>query len=52
MTGYKIVNLKHVIDEFGEDRTKAIFSEFSCPLNHDVEKFLKKEHLTVFQAVE
>lgn len=28
MTGYKIVNLKHVIDEFGEDRTKAILSDF------------------------
>ena len=43
MTGYKIVNLKHVIDGFGEERTKAILSEFSCPLNHDVEKFLKEK---------
>lgn len=43
MTGYRIVNLKHVIDEFGEDRTKAILSEFSCPLNKDVEKFLREK---------
>ena len=43
MTGYRIVNLKHVIDEFGEDRTKAILSDFSCPLNQDVEKFIKEK---------
>lgn len=43
MTGYRIVNLKHVIDEFGEDRTKAILSEFSCPLNQDMEKFIKEK---------
>ncbi len=40
MKGYKIVNLKMMIEELGEDRTKEILSGFSCPLNTDVEYFL------------
>lgn len=42
MTGYKIVNLKLLIEEIGEERTKNEFlSNFSCPYNKDVEEFLK-----------
>lgn len=41
MTGYKIVNLKLFLEEFGEDFVKESLSKFSCPLNLDVEKFLK-----------
>ena len=41
MTGYKIVNLKLMIDAVGEDTTKAVLSNFSCPLNKDVEDFLR-----------
>lgn len=41
MTGYKIVNLQLMIEEVGEDIAKQILSNFSCPLNQDVEKFLK-----------
>jgi len=40
MTGYKIVNLKLMVEEIGEDRTKEILSSFCCPLNEDVESFL------------
>lgn len=40
MTGYGLVNLKDMIQELGEGRTKEILSEFSCPLNKDVEFFL------------
>lgn len=41
MTGIKVVNLKLMIEEFGESTTKSILSDFSCPLNPDVENFLK-----------
>jgi hypothetical protein len=41
MTGYKIVNLKVLVDALGEDDAKGILSEFLCPLNPDVERFLK-----------
>ena len=41
MTGYKIVNLKLLIEELGEDRAKEILSSFRCPLNPDVEDFLR-----------
>lgn len=40
MTGYGLVNLKDMIHELGEDRTKEILSGFSCPMNKDVEFFL------------
>nr|DAW18050.1 MAG TPA: hypothetical protein [Caudoviricetes sp.] len=41
MTGIKIVNLGSLIENVGEERAKAILSNFSCPLNADVEHFLK-----------
>lgn len=41
MTGFKIVNLKFMIEELGEDRAKEILSSFSCPINPDVESFLR-----------
>lgn len=40
MTGYGLVNLKEMIQEVGEERTKEVLSTFSCPLNKDVEYFL------------
>ena len=43
MTGYKIVNLKLMIDELGEERTKELLSSFSCPMNEDVEQFLRRK---------
>ena len=41
MTGIKLVNLNMLVDEIGEGDTKAFLSDFSCPLNPDVESFLK-----------
>ena len=41
MTGYRVVNLGILIEELGEDTVKDILSGFSCPLNPDVEEFLK-----------
>ncbi len=40
MTGYGLVNLKDMLHELGEDRTKEILAGFSCPMNKDVEFFL------------
>jgi hypothetical protein len=41
MTGYKIFNLKQIIEVSGEDKAKKFLSAYSCPLNEDVENFLK-----------
>lgn len=43
MTGYRIVNLIELTEELGEDTAKSILSKFSCPMNPDVEKFLKEK---------
>jgi hypothetical protein len=40
MTGYKQINLNVMLNELGENRVKDILSDFSCPLNRDVEYFL------------
>ena len=34
-------NLSDMLDELGEDNVKEILSSFSCPMNTDVEKFLR-----------
>lgn len=41
MTGYIQVNIKDMVSELGENRAKSILSAFYCPLNKDVEDFLK-----------
>lgn len=41
-SGYIGVNLKEMIEQIGENRTKEILSDFSCPLNPDVEHFLQQ----------
>ena len=42
---YRIINIRRYIGnenpELGEDELRQILSEFSCPMNHDVERFLK-----------
>lgn len=43
MTGFKIVNLKLMIEELGEEPVKELLSSFSCPLNPDVEYFLRSK---------
>lgn len=41
MSGYKKILLSDMIEQLGEIETKAILSDFYCPLNRDVETFLK-----------
>ena len=43
MHGYKVILLKDFVDELGEDRVKSILSDFYCPLNKDVELFIKEK---------
>lgn len=43
MTGFRVVNLSLLVDEIGEDAAGRILSDFSCPLNPDVEFFLRKK---------
>ena len=42
---YRIINIRRYIGnenpELGEDELRQILSEFFCPMNHDVERFLK-----------
>lgn len=46
---YKIINIRRYIGngnpELGEDALLELFSEFSCPINPDVERFLKKSSI-------
>jgi hypothetical protein len=43
MTGIKLVNLKLLIEEIGENEAKSYLSNFTCPLNADVENFIKRK---------
>lgn len=43
MTGYKVANLKIMLEELGEERTTGLLSKFSSPFNGDVETFLHKK---------
>jgi hypothetical protein len=45
MTGYIQVNLRDMVNNIGEDKAKNILSNFSCPLNKDVELFLKHKSI-------
>ena len=40
-THFVEINLSELLEQLGEDRAKAILSSFSCPLNADVERFLR-----------
>lgn len=42
-TSFVQINLSDLLDQLGEDSVKEILSSFSCPLNPDVESFLKNK---------
>ena len=42
-THFVEINLSDMIEHMGEDETKIILSSFSCPLNKDIENFLKNK---------
>jgi hypothetical protein len=41
LTGINLVNIADLISELGEVETKNMLSQFSCPLNADVEDFIR-----------
>ena len=43
MSGYKLVMLREMLKEIGEEETSKRLSSFSCPLNRDVEKFIHQK---------
>lgn len=45
MNGLKIVSLSDLIEKIGEDKTQVVLSDFSCPLNKDVETFLREKSI-------
>lgn len=45
MKGYIEVNLAEMLEELGEDETKSHLSDFYCPLNADVEDFLRNKSI-------
>ena len=49
--GYNIINLDDMLAELGEDRVKSILSDFSCPLNRDVENFLHTKAIEFSQML-
>lgn len=40
-THFVEVNLSHMLDQIGEEATKTILSSFTCPINKDIENFIK-----------
>lgn len=42
-TEYVKINLSDLVEKYGESRVKAILADFSCPLNNDVQEFLKNK---------
>lgn len=43
MTGFLKVPLNLLIEELGEDKARDMLSGFSCPLNNDIESFLRRK---------
>lgn len=43
MKGYIQISLKDMIEQIGENKVKAILSNFSCPKNKDVEDFIRSK---------
>jgi len=42
MKGYKVIKLKELLEELGADKTQEFILGYKCPLNEDVERFLKE----------
>ncbi|MCD8016023.1 MAG: GNAT family acetyltransferase [Lachnospiraceae bacterium] len=42
MSAYETINILDMIEIVGEDGTRSILSDFSCPKNSEIENFIKK----------
>lgn len=41
MTGFETAKLSDILDGIGEEALQAILAKYSCPINSDIEEFLK-----------
>lgn len=41
MKGFEIANLDDLLSVLGKEKTESILADYSCPLNDDIEDFLK-----------
>ncbi len=41
MAEYDVVQILDMINSIGEDALEEILSDFSCPMNHEIEDFLQ-----------
>jgi hypothetical protein len=48
---FSVIRLIDLLNEFGEEFAKELFSDFSCPINEDVEFFLKEKAIS-FQRMD
>ena len=46
MTGYKILTIGNMLISLGEDGLNSILSTFTCPMNGDIEDFLRHKAIT------
>ena len=40
MKEYTVVNILDMLEAIGEENLSAILSDFSCPINKEIEKYL------------
>lgn len=43
MSGYTVVNILDLLNEIGEEEVKLVLSDFSCPLNDEICRFVEKD---------
>lgn len=48
---YSVIHLGDMIDELGEDECRQLFASFLCPLDPDIEYFIKEKAI-LFQKME
>ena len=42
MSNFTSVNILDMINAIGEEELQLILSDFSCPMNHEIEEFVRK----------
>ena len=48
---FTVIRLNDMLNAVGEEFVKELFSDFSCPVNEDVESFLKEKAI-MFQGMD
>ena len=45
MAKFKVINILDMLESIGEDGVKEVLSDFSCPLNCEIEHFVKVDSI-------